>query len=151
MKISIVAIDKPSSGALEKTMEDYLKRTNWKVNIKLIPPIKDKSSSIVKKREGESLLKHTEKADYIIAMSEEGKNISSHAFAALLNDAQLNSQKEIAFLIGGAYGHSDLVKQKVNKVLSLGKMTLPHLMARLVLVEQIYRAQTILQNHPYHK
>ncbi len=147
-RINICAIHKIADSSLEgKIMADYLKRIPWKIKINQLelkdklPPEKQKIS------EGELLLKMVPDGDFIIALDERGEQFSSHGFAKLI-EKQI---QPISFIIGGAYGLSDELRGKANLLLSLSEMTMPHALARVVLVEQIYRAYTISQNHPYHK
>jgi 23S rRNA (pseudouridine1915-N3)-methyltransferase len=147
-RINICAIHKIADSSLEgKIMADYLKRIPWKIKINQLelkdklPPEKQKIS------EGELLLKMVPDGDFIIALDERGEQFSSHGFSKLI-EKQI---QPISFIIGGAYGLSDELRNKANLLLSLSEMTMPHVLARVVLVEQIYRAYTISQNHPYHK
>ena len=88
---------------------------------------------------------------YVIALDERGKNMTSEAFAGELGRLLDNGTREVAFLIGGPDGHAAAVQGRAGLVVSLGKMTWPHRLARVMLAEQIYRSVTILVNHPYHR
>lgn len=103
-----------------------------------------------KKEEAQSVLKSVPKGDYIIALDEFGKNISSREFSSILQD-QLTQSISAHFIIGGPDGHGDECLSKAHLKLSLGKMTWPHRLARVMLYEQIYRAMTIMTHHPYHR
>lgn len=142
MKIIIRTIGKESSKEVKKLIAEYLKRFNWKINIEEIQTEHTK--------EGEALLKNIPQNSFVIALDETGELISSRQFAQKLEKTSQH-YKYIYFLIGGAHGHTDLVRHKVDLLLSLGKFTYPHMLVRLILVEQLYRAHTILNNHPYHK
>lgn len=109
------------------------------------------STDARKKDEAERLLKAAEQATVRIALDENGKELSSDAFARLLASYAENSAKTCAFLIGGPDGHGPDVLSRADHVLALGRMTLPHGFARAVLMEQLYRAATILSGHPYHR
>ncbi len=148
LKVNIIAIHKISSSAPEaKIIADYMKRITWNISILELevkgkfPPDKQKIL------EGELLLKTIPEGNFIISLDERGELLDSKSFSKMIEKIQ----QPISFIIGGAYGLSDEVRAKSNMLLALGKMTMPHLMARMVLVEQIYRAYTIGQNHPYHK
>lgn len=106
----------------------------------------DKSTNkeLVKKNEGKRILEKV--IGYTVALTEEGAQMDSITFAQLIE-----KQPDITFIIGGAYGLSDEVKKKAVLLLSLSKMTFPHELAYLMLVEQLYRAERILEGHPYHK
>ena len=148
LKLEISAINKLGDSSNEaKIIADYLKRIPWKIKINQLdakdkfPPEKQRIY------EGELLLKTVPAGNLIIALDELGMQFSSHNFAERLE----KFVQPISFFIGGAYGLSDEVRSKANLLLSLSEMTMPHALARVVLVEQIYRAYTISQNHPYHK
>lgn len=97
-----------------------------------------------------ALLQKIPKDSFIVAMDEDGKCLSSKQFSAKLT-AWGQNHRDIAFLIGGADGHSDHLKSKSDFILSLGPATWPHMLARAMLTEQVYRASTILSGHPYHR
>ena len=84
-------------------------------------------------------------------LDERGKNMSSPELAGILENWMLSGCSEICFLIGGADGHLDSTRQKADLLLSFGKLTLPHILMRAVLAEQIYRLETIIEGHPYHR
>jgi len=147
-KLSLHAINSLSEHSYEnKIIKNYLKRLPWKLEIKefetktSLPPDKQKL------QEGALLLKSIDSLGYVIALDEKGKQFSSEEFSKHL----FKIEKPLYFIIGGAYGLSEEVKARANMMLSLGQFTLPHALARAVLVEQIYRAFTIKQGHPYHK
>jgi 23S rRNA (pseudouridine1915-N3)-methyltransferase len=101
--------------------------------------------------EAQKLLKATAEADLRIALDEHGKQLTSQAFSADLGRRRDGGVRSLAFLVGGADGHHETVRSAAALTLSLGPMTLPHGLARIVLVEQLYRAVTILAGHPYHR
>ncbi|MEM6603797.1 MAG: 23S rRNA (pseudouridine(1915)-N(3))-methyltransferase RlmH, partial [Pseudomonadota bacterium] len=101
--------------------------------------------------EAQQLLSQLGNADYLIAMDEKGQNLSSPEFARLIEKIKDNSIEKCHFMIGGAYGLDQSLLKKAHSHIALGKMTWPHMMARLMTVEQIYRAITLLSGHPYHK
>ena len=108
-------------------------------------------TSRLPQKEGELLLSAVPEGGVIIALDERGKHLSSEEFAHRLGTWQDNGIPAAAFLIGGADGHSPEVRQKAHLLLAFGKMTWPHMLARAMLAEQIYRAKTILDGHPYHR
>lgn len=103
-----------------------------------------------RKREAERLLQSLPRDAYVIALDEQGVNLDSQAFAKKLTD-WTEGGKTIVFLIGGSWGLDPSVKEKANTLLSFGKQTLPHLLARITLLEQLYRAETIIAGKTYHK
>ena len=141
MKIKIIAVGKLSDNdGINKIINEYEKRLSWKLDIFSL----DKKSI----KEEEARLINTKLTDnsFKFILSEEGKQFTSTEFAKFFE----NNQK-IDFVIGGAEGLADSMKKQGDIIMSLSKMTLPHMFARMFLVEQIYRAAMILQNHPYHK
>jgi 23S rRNA (pseudouridine1915-N3)-methyltransferase len=144
MNILIAAIGKfKSSDSHSLLIDEYLKRMSW--NIKLAShPHENKKAD-----ESHALLTLS-KSRHLIALDMRGKELSSKEFVGLLSQLQVHSINSLAFAIGGAHGHDESLLGKANFVLSLSKLTLPHRLARVVLVEQLYRAHSIIHNHPYH-
>lgn len=105
----------------------------------------------LKANESALLLKHWPKGGTVICCDERGKSYDSRSFAKALSDWQDKRGPDIAFIIGGADGLHESVLQKADGALSLGAMVWPHLLVRVMLAEQLYRAQTILSGHPYHR
>ena len=118
----------------------------------LVAPKRDRNKSIatLKTAEAKLLTQNTNNSDMLIYLDAKGSSLSSDRFAACLEQWQQRSS-HIRFLIGGADGHDAHALAKADHILSLSKMTLPHGLARLILVEQIYRAIMIHNNHPYHR
>lgn len=111
---------------------------------------KNYSVSEIKKREGQLILNRLAKSDVLIVLDERGKNFSSEGFAGWFQKKMNQGTGKIVFQIGGAYGFDEAVYQRANEKIALSAMTFSHQMIRLLLVEQIYRAMTILNNEPYH-
>jgi 23S rRNA (pseudouridine1915-N3)-methyltransferase len=148
LKVNIYAIHKIAESSPEAAIiANYLKRLPGQVTIQQIetkgklPPDKQKLY------EGDLLLKSIPANNFVIALDENGMQFSSKDFSIRINKII----QPISFIIGGAYGLSKEIKSRANLLLSLGSMTMPHILARVILVEQIYRAYTINENHPYHK
>ncbi|MCT4635835.1 MAG: 23S rRNA (pseudouridine(1915)-N(3))-methyltransferase RlmH [Rickettsiales bacterium] len=148
LKIQISAIYNISKSSPEgEIISRYIKRIPWSLSITQLevkgklPPIKQKEC------EGKLLLKSIPYGSFVIALDEVGKSFTSEEFSLRLERVT----RPICFIIGGAHGLSSEVRDKADMLLSLSDMTLPHVMARVVLIEQIYRAYTISANHPYHK
>ncbi len=145
MKITIVAIGKCKKNSPEAAIiEEYIKRSNWQISIKE----KDNSNQ---KDEAEFLISSIPNGAKIIVLDERGENIKSTELANKISNWQINGISEICFLIGGADGHLSTTRDKADLILSFGKLTLPHMLMRAVLSEQIYRIQTIISGHPYHR
>ena len=152
-KINIITVGKLKEEFFIKASNEYQKRlsNDYKLNIIEIPQVKlydnpgEKEIAKALKDEEEKILKHIEKG-VVIALCIEGKQYSSEEFANILD-----TPEPITFIIGGSHGLSDAVKAKANLKLSFSKMTFPHRMFRVMLLEQIYRGVNILKGTPYHK
>lgn len=132
-------------------LSKYIKQTRWNVVVREFEDKKSGSAEERKKREGALLLSAVPNAAKIVVMDERGRQLSSEKFARRLGGWQDESVPAVAFLIGGADGHSEEIRQKADLLLAFGEMTWPHMLARAMLAEQIYRAKTILDGHPYHR
>ena len=145
MKVIIAAIGKCKKNSPEyQLIEEYVKRTPWTVIIKEA----DNSSQAEEAKFLQSAVPHGAK---LIVLDERGENMKSTELAARVQNWQLNGCSELCFLIGGADGHLQSTRDKADLILSFGKLTLPHMLMRVVLAEQIYRVQSIIGHHPYHR
>ena len=159
IKITIIAVGKLKETYLKDACGEYLKRLSAfsKVNIIEINEHRcgdnpsDSEIAQVKQREGEAILSKIPKGAYVIPMCIEGTQLSSEEFSQKLEDVSLKGFGEAVFIIGGSFGISDEVKKLGNFRLSFGKITLPHQLMRVVLLEQIYRAFSISNHSKYHK
>ena len=118
-----------------------------------IPELKNVSSlseEQIKTKEGELILKNVKPADDVILLDERGREHSSMEFAKVLQDKISYNGKDMVFVIGGAYGFSEAVRQRAASKMSLSRMTFSHQMVRAIFVEQLYRAFTIMKGEPYH-
>lgn len=146
MRVTIIASGKLKSAAtLGALILDYLKPLKWKVEIKEID-VKSHEKNYEK-----HFLEALPKGATLIALDEHGKSLSSPEFARLIEQETLSGINHFCFMIGGADGLPELIKKKSHHTISFGKNTWPHMMVRLMLVEQLYRAQQILSGHPYHR
>lgn len=155
MRIKLLTIGKTDNGELQKLIDVYLKRLKHYVKFELVvlPDIKNTknlSASDQMEKEAELILKNINSTDTVFLLDENGKEYTSVGFANQLQKHMNSGIKEWVLIIGGPYGFSDSIKQKANGQISLSKMTFSHQMVRLFIVEQIYRAFTILRNEPYH-
>ncbi|MBU6339840.1 MAG: 23S rRNA (pseudouridine(1915)-N(3))-methyltransferase RlmH [Rickettsiales bacterium] len=153
MKISIISIGKFENSPHKQVFETYLKRSKWKIELKELELKNAHNLSVEKIKEGEGtlILKALKSGSKLIALDEEGKQFDSISFSKMLADFALRGESDLSFVIGGSDGLSSEVLQKAALKISLGKMTFPHLMVRAILAEQLYRAQTIIAGHPYHR
>jgi 23S rRNA (pseudouridine1915-N3)-methyltransferase len=155
MKIKLLAIGRTDDKNLQILIQTYQKRLKHYINFELviIPDIKNTknlSKSQQKEKEGGLLLKEFGSTDQIILLDEKGQEFRSIDFSKFLQKKMNSGIKQLVFVIGGPYGFSDKIYQKSNGKVSFSRMTFSHQMIRLFIVEQIYRAFTILKNEPYH-
>ena len=152
MHLILSAIGKLKKSAPEYVlMNTYLKRCKWSVDIKEYEEKKNLSGDALKNAEADLLLSGIPEKAKVVVLDEHGDTLSSREFANKLREWQNSGASTVAFLSGGADGHGEKAKKRANLTLSFGRMTLPHFLMRVVLAEQIYRAQTILDGHPYHR
>ena len=155
MKLLLWSIGKELEPYVKPGVEDFTRRltryypTEWT----LIPPPKGAatlSAADLKKKEGELILKQLTKDDFLVALDERGQQVTSEKLAAFIQTRANGSQKNVVFLIGGAFGLDTSVLDRADFKWSLSQLTLPHQLVRLILAEQLYRACTILRNEKYH-
>lgn len=150
--IKIIAIGSIKEKYLKDAIAEYQKRLQKYTSIEIIE-LKDESLDEINKtlsKEAEKIKKHISEKDYIITLEIEGKQLDSVEFSKKLENIQLETSN-IAFIIGGSYGLSPEIKEMSNYHLSISKMTFPHQLFRVILLEQIYRAFKIKNNESYHK
>jgi len=155
MKIKLLFIGKENLEELQTASQDYISKINNynHFEIEAIPYLKNTkslSTEVQKKLESELLLKKLTAQDVVILLDERGNAYSSLQFSQFLQQRLNSGCKNVTFLIGGAYGFSDEIYQRANFTISMSKMTFPHKLARLLFVEQLYRAFTILKGEQYH-
>jgi len=150
MRLAILAVGRQRAGPLKDLERHYAERITFPLVIREIEEKRKLSPTEMKAREAELLLDAVPKGAVLVALDGRGTQLSSADFAKRL-DAWRQSAADLAFVIGGAEGLHESVLKKAALVLSLGAMTWPHLLARGMLLEQIYRAQQILAGHPYHR
>jgi len=148
MKIKIIVVGRLKASPLRDLCDEYIKRLNWPVKLEEIDSPKAATAAI----EAPLILKHIPDNAFVIALDERGQSFSSPDFAARLENWRDQAPgNEIIFLIGGADGFDNAVREKAKILLSFGKQTWPHMLVRVMLLEQVYRAQQIMAGHPYHR
>jgi len=150
--IKILCVGKIKEKFFKEAIEEYLKRISKysKIEIIEVNDVDLNNKDLNLEKEKESLLKHINDKDYIVTLEIEGKQMSSEEFSKTI-DKTLISYPNITFIIGGSYGIHDDIKNKSNLKLSFSKMTFPHQLFRIILLEQIYRGFKIIKNESYHK
>ena len=155
MKISLVVIGKSDAAYFVDAINEYKNRLVHYIpfEMEVIPDIKNVKNlreDQQKEKEGELILKTLQPGDYLVLLDEHGKSFTSMEFATYIERKMHVVPKRLVFVIGGPYGFSEAVYKAASEKISLSKMTFSHQMIRLIFVEQIYRAMTILNNEPYH-
>ena len=156
MKIKIIALGKIKEKFLKDGIDEFLKRLTAYTSVEIVelPAIEIKDENLTNKildQEAEKILANIKQDAYVITMEILGKQLSSEDFATKINEITISGISELVFVIGSSCGLSQRVSQRANFKLSISKMTFLHQFARLLLVEQIYRAFKILKNETYHK
>lgn len=155
MKITLVLTGKTEAKYLSEGIAVFEKRVQRYIQFDtiVIPEIKNTRSLEtlqVKEKEGLQQAKYIGESDFLVLMDEKGKEYGSVEFAGFIQQRMNSSIKNLVFLIGGAYGFSEKIYLRANAKISLSKMTFPHQLVRLIFMEQLYRAFTIIRNEPYH-
>ena len=159
MKIKVVTVGKLKEKYLKDGIAEYLKRISRFAKLEMIELADEKTPDRASESEnqkilgieGQRILSKVGDRDFVIVLAIEGKTFSSEEFSKQLEEASIKGFSTLTFIIGGSLGLSSSVKNRANLSVSFGRLTLPHQLMRLVLVEQIYRAFTIQQGSPYHK
>lgn len=155
MKITLISIGKQHDESLVQSITNFTMRlNNYFVSEWLLIPTPKNAASLdivdLKKEEAKLLLSKLAKEDVVILLDEIGKQFSSIDLAKYLQQQANISAKKLIFIIGGAFGVDETIKQRANLIWSLSKLVFPHMLVRLILAEQLYRACTILKNEKYH-
>ena len=155
MKIALIVIGKTDAQYFAQAIAEYTNRLTHYIPFEMvvipdIKNVKNLSEAQQKEKEGELILKATQAGDYLVLLDERGKDFSSMQFSTYIEKKMHTVSKRLIFVVGGPYGFSESVYKAASEKISLSKMTFSHQMIRLIFVEQIYRAMTILNNEPYH-
>ena len=158
MNIEILCVGKIKEQYLKDALSEYAKRLQRYCNLKITEVADEKTpdkgiaeEELVKKKEGERLMRFLREQAYVIVLEIRGAQVDSVAFADALNDLAVQSVSDIQFVIGGSLGLAPAVLERADWKLSFSKMTFPHQLMRVILLEQIYRACRIINHEPYHK
>ena len=155
MNITLLMIGNTSEAFVLEGYDVFMKRLKHYIKVKevIIPDLKDRkhmNAEQIKEKEAVLILEKLNSANFSVLLDERGKEFTSVEFAGFLQKTMNASTRELFFIIGGAYGVAESVKQKVDLTVSLSRMTFTHQVIRLLFAEQLYRAMTILKNEPYH-
>lgn len=155
MNITLLMIGNTSEVYVQDGYDGFIKRLKHYIKVKevIIPDLKDRkhlNAEQIKEKEAVLILEKLTSSNYSVLLDERGKEFSSVEFAGFLQKTMNAGTRELFFIIGGAYGVAESVKQKSDITVSLSRMTFTHQVIRLLFAEQLYRAMTILKNEPYH-
>ncbi|MBP1950698.1 23S rRNA (pseudouridine(1915)-N(3))-methyltransferase RlmH [Virgibacillus litoralis] len=159
MNIKIIAVGKLKEKYIKQGIDEYLKRLSTYAKVQIIEVADEKAPENmsdaemieVKQKEGERILANIKQDTHVITLEINGKMLSSEQLAAKMDELATYGKSKLAFIIGGSLGISDEVQKRSDLALSFSKMTFPHQMMRLILLEQIYRGFRINRGEPYHK
>lgn len=159
MNINIIAVGKIKEKYIKEGIKEFSKRLSRYASLKIIEindekapeNLSDRDMQIVKEKEGEKIIQKLSQSSYLIALTIDGKQLSSEELSEKMGDIMLEGGSDITFVIGGSLGLSDEVVNKCKYKLSFSKMTFPHQLIRIILLEQIYRSFRIMRGEPYHK
>ncbi len=151
MRITLAAVGRDKSGPTRELYQHYIKRLTWSFSLREVEERKPLPAAQLKLREAELLRDALPKGATLVALDERGKNVSSVEFAQMIGQWRDSGIQDLAFIIGGADGLDESLRAQAVRNLSFGRMTWPHMMVRALLAEQLYRAQSILTGHPYHR
>ena len=153
MKIALLWVGKTRNPHLQRLVQDYWERVSHfcELSLREVPPVKDGDRARLMSLEGEQLLARVSSSDCLVLLDPAGQSLTTEKFAVFLAKQRDTSSRTLVFSIGGQEGFSEAVRLRANRILSLSPMTFTHELARCLLLEQIYRAFSILHHFPYHK
>lgn len=150
MKVTIIAVGKMKDAAQKALYDDYAKRMSP------APQLVEIAHAVggvdeIKSKEGKEILRRIDDNAFVVVLDERGKNASSVDIAEHLQNAMNAGKSHIQAILGGAEGLDDSIRQRADLMLAFGRMTWPHMLARIMVLEQLYRAKQIIAGHPYHR
>ena len=159
LHINIICVGKLKEKYLQDALSEYSKRLSKYCNLNIIElpdeklpnNLNDSLINQIKQKESNNILSHIEKGSYVLALDLKGKQFSSEEFSKKITDISLNSFSSITFIIGGTLGLYENVLKNSNELICFSKMTFPHQLMQMILLEQIYRSYRIMNHEPYHK
>ena len=151
MRLTMIAVGRARPGVFTTLLEHYTRRLRWSLALREIDVRTESSARIRRRNEGAKLLSAIPQGASVLALDETGRDLDSQQLATWIGRLRDGGSRDLAIVIGGADGLDPTVIQRADLVLSLGRVTWPHLLVRGLITEQIYRAETILSGHPYHR
>ena len=151
MNLTLIAVGRAKSGAERDLFEDYRKRLPWALEVVEVEEKRPLDAATLRDREAALLLGKVPAGALVIAMDQRGQTVTSEVLAQKIMSWRDAGKSRHCFLIGGATGHGEAVRERADFLFSLGNLTWPHMLVRAMLAEQLYRAWSISANHPYHR
>ena len=159
MKITVIAVGKIKEKYLVEAIKEYSKRLSRYCKLEIMEVADEKTpdgasraiEDQIREKEGERILKSVREGSYVIALAIEGKMLSSEELAGQIEQYGIDGISQLTFIIGGSLGLSGKVLKRADKLLSFSRMTFPHQLMRVILLEQVYRSYRIINREPYHK
>lgn len=152
LKVTLVAVGRARGGPEVALVEDYVRRLRWPFTLVEVQARKATlQGEALKAEEAVAIRAKLPQGAALVALDERGRLLDSRSFAAALGGFAESGRREVALVIGGADGLDASLRDQADLVLALGRLTFPHMLVRALIAEQIYRAQTILDGHPYHR
>ena len=151
MRLTIIAVGRAKAGPERTLFEHYAGRITFPFGLREVEERKRLSGALLKQREADLITAQIPDGAVVVALDERGKNLTSPELATRMGQWRDDSIRDVVFIIGGADGLDAPLRSRADLVLSLGKLTWPHMLVRALLTEQMYRAQCILAGHPYHR
>lgn len=159
MKLTVLCVGKLKEKFMRDAVNEYVKRLSRYVRLDVVEVsdektpdnASEKEEEMIRDKESERLLRHIKSGDYVIALAIAGRQYDSVSFSRRIEEYGLSGKGNVIFVIGGSLGLSGQVLERADEQLSFSKMTFPHQLMRVVLLEQIYRSYRIIKNEPYHK
>ena len=159
MKITLITVGKIKEKYLEAAISEYAKRLSRYCRLEIVQVADEKTPDgagealeiQIKEKEGERILAHVKEGAYVVALAIDGKQLSSEELADFMEERGVRGESHIQFVIGGSLGLSDAVLRRSDYRLSFSRMTFPHQLMRVILLEQVYRGYRIINGEPYHK
>jgi 23S rRNA (pseudouridine1915-N3)-methyltransferase len=155
VKILVLFLGKTDKSYIKEGIDDYVNRINYYLpfEVRIIPDLKKSRNlptDVQRVREGQLILDQINKGDQLVLLDERGREYSSIEFSRWIEKKMISGIRQLIFVVGGPYGLSDEVYQRADCKISLSKLTFSHQMVRMIFIEQLYRAMTIIKNEPYH-
>jgi 23S rRNA (pseudouridine1915-N3)-methyltransferase len=151
MRVAVVAVGKLKRSPLQAVFDDYVARLAWPVAVHEVAASRGPTAEVRRDDEAAALARHLPAKSVVVTLDKDGHDLTTEALADRFSAWQVSSQADVAFVVGGPDGLGGALKSRADLTLAFGRATWPHLLVRVMLAEQLYRAASILAGHPYHR